>query len=89
MGFIGDCFFFSTDLRIPVYLGIEGDQFFSDLRNFLGGHFMYKMVYYSLYHVSFFTKIECNEFARNKFVLVLLQIDIIQSVLYRLYYINL
>jgi hypothetical protein len=42
-----------------------------------------------LYHVSDLSKIECNKFVYNKFVLVLLQSDIIQFVLYRLYYINL
>jgi hypothetical protein len=46
---------------------------------------MYKLVYYNLYHVSDFMqivqvlrKIECIEFVCNKFVLVLVPIDLIQ-----------
>ncbi len=42
-------------LRIPMYPGIKGDQFFSDLM-FFGAHFMYKLVYYNLYNVSDFTQ---------------------------------
>ncbi len=34
-------------------------------------------------------KIECNEFVCNESVLALLQIDIVQSVEHKLYYINL
>jgi hypothetical protein len=51
-------FFFSLVLilRIPLYLGIKGDQFFTDLRIFLGARFMYTLVYYNLYHVSDFTQ---------------------------------
>ncbi len=50
---------------------------------------MYKLEYYNLYYVSDFTQIECNQFVHNKFVLILVQIDIIQSEQYKLYYINL
>ncbi len=65
-------------LRISAYLGIKGDQFFSDLGFFFGACFRYKLVYYNLYHASnFIAKIECNEFVRNKFVSNLVQIDLI------------
>ncbi len=65
-------------LRIPVYLGIKGDQFFTDFGFFFGAHFVYKLVYYIFYYVSILREIECNKFVCNKFVLVLVQIDLIQ-----------
>jgi hypothetical protein len=70
--FQADCFgiIFFLDLR--------------DLRYFFGTHFRYKLMYYNLYHVSdlrkivwFLRKIECIEFECNKFVLVLVQIDLL------------
>ncbi len=42
-------------LRIPAYLGIKGDQFFSD-KNVFGACFTYKLVYYNLYYMSNFTQ---------------------------------
>jgi hypothetical protein len=64
-------------LRICAYLGIKGDHFFSDTRFFFGARFIYKLVYYNLYHLSdlckivqFLCKIECIKFVYNKFVLV-------------------
>ncbi len=43
-------------LHIHAYLGIKGDQFFSDLSIFFGARFTYKLMYYNLYHVSDFTR---------------------------------
>jgi hypothetical protein len=58
-------FFFSLVLilRICAYLGIKGDQFFSDL-GFFCTHFTYKLMYYNLYHVSDFTQ-NCPIFTQN------------------------
>jgi hypothetical protein len=58
VGFIRINFFLlSTD---STYSHVPGDQggpiFFLDFRNFFGGHFMYKLEYYNLYHVSDFTQ---------------------------------
>jgi hypothetical protein len=39
---------------------------------------MYKLMYYNLYHVSDLREIKCIKFVRNKFVLVLVQINLIQ-----------
>ncbi len=57
---------------------------FFRLKNFFGARFRYKLMYYNLYHMSdlrkivrFLCKIECIEFECNKFVLVLVQIDLI------------
>jgi hypothetical protein len=55
-------------LHIRAYLGIRGDQLFSDLRFFLA---LAKIV-------QFLRKIECIRFVCNKYVLVLVQIDLIQ-----------
>jgi hypothetical protein len=64
--------------------GLFWDQFFLDSRNFFGACFRYKLMYYNLYHVSdlreivrFLHEIECIIFKCNKFVLVLVQIDLI------------
>ncbi len=63
--------------------GLFWDQFFR-LKIFFGAHFRYKLMYYNLYHVSylreivqFLRKVECIQFECNKFVLVLVQIDLI------------
>ena len=60
------------------------DQFFLDLRSFFGARFRYKLMYYYFYHrsdlckiIQFLRKIECIKFECNKFVLVLVQIDLI------------
>ncbi len=72
-------------LRIPAYLGIKGDQFFSELRFFsalvLRTNWCTKIcitcpILRKI--VQFLRKIECIEFVCNKFVLVLVQIDLIQ-----------
>ncbi len=79
------CFSLVLILRIRAYLGIKGDQFFSDLGFFLALIFhtnwctticitcpiLRKIVW-------FLRKIECIEFVCNEFVLVLVQIDLIQ-----------
>jgi hypothetical protein len=72
-------------LRIPAYLGVKGDQFFSDLGFFFGTCFLYKLVCFDLYHVpishkivQFLCEIECNKFVCNKLVLNLVQTDLIQ-----------
>ncbi len=64
--------------------GLFWDRFFLDLRIFFGAHFRYKLTYYNLYHMSdlrenvrFLREIECIEYECNKFVLVLVQIDLI------------
>ncbi len=63
--------------------GMFWDQFFLDLRIFFGACFRYKLMYYNLYHMSdlreivrFLRKIECIKFECDKFVLVLVQIDL-------------
>jgi hypothetical protein len=58
--------FFSLELilHIPAYLGIKGDQFFSDLYIFFGARFMYKLVYYNLYYMSNLTR-NCLIFTRT------------------------
>ncbi len=71
-------------LRIPAYLGIKGDQFFSD-------NFFLALVLRTNWRtticitcpilrkiVQFLRELECIEFVCNKFVLVLVQIDLIQ-----------
>jgi hypothetical protein len=57
---------------------------FLDFKIFIGACFRYKLMYYSLYHVSdlrkiiqFLHEIESFEFECNKFALVLVQIDFI------------
>ena len=66
-------------------LGDTGGPNFFRLKIFFGARFTYKLVYYNLYHLSdftqnrpIFTQIECIKFVCNKFVLVLVQIDVIQ-----------
>jgi hypothetical protein len=68
----------------PHYFWADCFGFFQTLRIFFGARFRYKLMYYNLYHVSdlrkivqFLCKIECIEFEYNKFVLVLVQIDLI------------
>ncbi len=63
---------------------VLGSIFFR-LKIFFGARFRYELMYYNLYHVSdfrkivqFLHKIECIEFECNKFVLVLVKIDLIQ-----------
>ncbi len=72
-------------LRIPVYLGIKGDQFFSDLQIFLA--LVQRTNWCTTICITcpilckiiwFLRNIECIEFVCNKFVLVLVQIDVIQ-----------
>ncbi len=92
VGFIGDQFFFlSTD---STYSRVPGDNVgpFFFRRFFFGAHFMYKLVYYNLYYVSnftqnrpIFTRIECSKFVCNEFVLVYVQIDLIQFEHFNLY----
>ncbi len=85
VGFIGDRFFsLVLILRIPVYLGIKGDQFFSDLRIFQHLFYVQIGVLQFVSHVRFyaissnFYAKKCIEFVCNKFVLGLVQIDLIQ-----------
>jgi hypothetical protein len=64
-------------LCIPVYLGIKGDLFYHT-------DFFWRSFYVQLGVLNFFItcpilrKIKCNEFVCNKFVLVLVQIDLIK-----------
>ncbi len=86
VGFIGDQFFYLVlILRIPAYLGIKGNQFFSDFRIFLA--LVLRTSWYTTICITcpilrkivrFLRKIECIKFVCNKFVLVLVQIDPIQ-----------
>ncbi len=79
--------FFSIvlSLRIRAFLGIKGDQFFLDFRFFLA------LILHTNWCtticitcpilrkiIRFLRKIECIKFVCNKFVLVLVQIDLIQ-----------
>ncbi len=54
----GSFFPLGTDSMFPVYLGIKGDRFISDLS------LTYKLVYYNLYHVSNFMQ-NCPIFMQN------------------------
>jgi hypothetical protein len=55
-GLLGIFFFLlSTDSMYSCVPGDQGGQFFLD-KDLFGGHFMYKLVYYNLYHVSDFTQ---------------------------------
>jgi hypothetical protein len=66
-------------LRIPAYLGIKGDHFFSD-ENFFGTRFTYNWGTTICITHPILRKIECNKFVCNEFVLVLVPIDLIQFV---------
>jgi hypothetical protein len=64
--------------------GLFWDRFFLNLGFFFRARFRSKLMYYNLYHTSdlrkivwFLRKIECIEFECSKFVLVLVQIDLI------------
>jgi hypothetical protein len=79
-------FLLSTDLHIPTYLGIKGDQFFFRLENLFRRlfyiqigvlQFVSRVQFYAKI-VRFLCKIKCIEFLCNKFVLVLVQIDLLQ-----------
>ncbi len=79
-------------LRMPGYLAIKGDQLFSDLGFFstlvlctnwctaicITCPVLRKFVQFLRKFVQFLRKIECIKFVSNKFVLVLVQIDLIQ-----------
>ncbi len=64
--------------------GLFWGRFLLDLRSFFGARFRYKLIYYYFYHrsdlrkiIQFLHNIECIKFECNKFVLVLVQIDLI------------
>ncbi len=64
--------------------GLFWDRFLLDLRSFFGTRFRYELMYYYFYHrsdlrkiIQFLCEIECIEFECNKFVLVLVQTDLI------------
>ncbi len=72
-------------LRIPAYLGIKGGRFFSDLRFFLA--LVLRTNWCTTICITcpilckivqFLRKIECIKFVCDEFVLVLVQIDLIQ-----------
>jgi hypothetical protein len=65
-------------LRIPAYLGIKGDQFFQTQKCFLALVLCTNWCTTICIMCPILCKIECNEFVCNKFVLVLVQIDLIQ-----------
>ncbi len=65
-------------LHICVYLGIKGDQFFSDLGIFLALVLRTNWCTTICITCPILRKIECIEFVCNEFVLVLVQIDLIQ-----------
>ncbi len=69
-------------LRIPVYLGIKGDQFFQEFFSALVLQTNWCTticITCPILHeiVQFLRKIECIKFVCNKFVLVFVQIDLI------------
>jgi hypothetical protein len=66
-------------LRIPAYLGIKGDQFFTDLGTFLALVLRTNWCTTICITCPILRKIECNKFVCTKFVLVLVQIDLIIS----------
>ncbi len=78
MGFIEDQFFsLVLILRIPAYLGIKGDWFFSD--DFIFWSFYIQIgVLQFVSRVWFLREIERNKFVCNKFVSNLVQINLIQ-----------
>ncbi len=69
--------------RIPLYLGIKGDQFFG-LKFFFGSRLTYKLVHNNLYlgykfiskHVQLYLRNCSWQISTYQFVLFLLQIDI-------------
>ncbi len=65
-------------LRIRAYLGIKGDQFFSDLGFFSALILCANWCTTICITCPILHKIECIEFVCNEFVLVLVQIDLIQ-----------
>ncbi len=72
-------------LRIPVYLGIKGDHFFQTPNFFLALVLRTNRCTTICITcpilcktIQFLRKIECIEFVLNEFVLVLVQIDLIQ-----------
>ena len=65
-------------LRIHAYLGMIEDQFFSDLRIFLVLVLRTNWCTTICITCPILRKIECIEFVCNEFVLVLVQIDLIQ-----------
>ncbi len=56
VGFIGDHFFLGTDSMYSRVPGDKGGLIFFKLRIFFGARFMYKLMYYNLYHLSDFTQ---------------------------------
>ncbi len=75
----GSIFFFLVlILHIPAYLGIKGDQFFTDFRIFLALALRTNWCTTICITCPILRKIECIKFVCNKFVLVLVQIDLIQ-----------
>jgi hypothetical protein len=66
--------------------GLFWDQFLLDLiKNFFGARLRGKLMYYYFYHgfnlreiIQFLCKFECIEFECNKFLLVLVQMDLIR-----------
>ncbi len=75
---------FGRNWHYIIFWWIVLRSFFLDIVVLFGAHFRYKLMYYNLYHVSdwykivqFLCKIECIQFECNKFVLVLVQIDLI------------
>ncbi len=76
----GGLIFFSLVLilHIPVYLGLKGDQFFTDMRFFFILFLHVKRCTTICITYLILCEIECNKFVCNKFVLVLVIIDLIQ-----------
>ncbi len=79
VGFIGDNFFLlrtdSTYSRVP---GDKEGPIFSDLRFFLALHKRTNWCTTICITCPILREIECDEFVCNEFVLVLVQIDLIQ-----------
>ncbi len=88
MGTRGSCRYNVEDLagtRFTLFSsGLFWDRFLLDLRSFCGARFRYKLMFCYFYHrsdlreiIQFLCEIECIKFEWNKFVLVLVQIDLI------------
>ncbi len=66
-------------LRIPAYLGIKGDRFFTDFGFFSVLDLRINWCTTICIMCPVLRKIECIKFVCNKFVLVLVQIDLIHK----------
>jgi hypothetical protein len=77
-------------LPIPAYLGIKAGQFCFRLQDIFSAVILRTYWRTTICIMCpILREIDCDQFVCNKFVLVILQIDIRQCVYHRLHYINL